>query len=88
MARAYRAGNMDEYIDFAHRSFTKLPSKLRTYYAETFADLFKNCDTATKKRAAWIVRDGLSILPSVTIYFAAEQLRDLEGDGYADPVRE
>lgn len=88
MARAYRAGNMDEYIDFAHRSFTKLPSNLRTYYAETFAGLFKNCDTATKKRAAWIVRDGLSILPSIIIYFASEQLRTLEGDGYADPVRE
>lgn len=88
MAHMYRESNISEYIDFAHRSFAKLPSDLRSYYAEVFSDLFKDCDTATKKRAAWIVRDGLSILPANTIYFAASQLRALEGSGYDDPVRE
>jgi thioredoxin-related protein len=88
MARKYAEGNINEYIAFAHDHFTQLPSDMRTAYAESFGDLFRNCDSTTKKRAAWIVRDGLAILPSTTIYFASDQLRQLEGDGYADPVRE
>ncbi len=88
MARAYAKGDINAYIEFAHKNFTKLPSNMRTYYAEAFAELFKDCDEATKKRAAWIVRDGLSVLAPNTVYFASMQLRKLEGEsGYADPVR-
>ncbi len=88
MARTYAKGDINAYIDFAHKNFTKLPSDIRTFYAEAFAELFKNCDEATKKRAAWIVRDGLSVLAPNTLYFASMQIRQLEGEnGYADPVR-
>ncbi len=88
MARTYAKGDINAYIDFAHKNFTKLPSEIRTYYAEAFAELFKDCDETTKKRAAWIVRDGLNVLAPNTVYFAAMQLRKLEGEnGYADPVR-
>ncbi len=88
MARTYAKGDINAYIDFAHENFTKLPSDIRTYYAESFAELFKDCDEATKKRAAWIVRDGLCVLAPNTLYFASMQLRQLEGgNGYNDPVR-
>lgn len=88
MARKYAAGDVAQYIDYAHTHFLQLPAQMRTVYAESFATLFKQCDAATKKRAAWIVRDGLAELAPNTIYFASSQLRALEGDGYADPVRE
>ncbi len=88
MARIYAKGDMNAYIDFAHKNFSKLSSDIRTFYAEAFAALFKDCDDATKKRAAWIVRDGLSDLAPNTLYFTAQQLRALEGgNGYDDPVR-
>lgn len=88
MVRTYAKGDINAYIEFAHNNFTKLDPDMRTAYAESFADLFKDCDEATKKRAAWIVRDGLSILAPNTLYFASMQLRQLEGgSGYVDPVR-
>lgn len=75
-------GDLNVYIDFCEEEYGNLDETAASTLAVSYADLFKNADEATKKRAAKFLRNRLPEMDCATIYFTATQIAALEGAGH------
>lgn len=71
-------GDMNAWLDLYEKEADKLTSNQQYYLSVNFAALFKNEDTATKKRASKILRSRLENMDINQMLFAVYQIGDLE----------